>query len=117
MAIITDSTPLEEPKDPDRCNVMALLKLVAEGDEADEWQQRYRQGGTGYGQAKRRLVELLVETFAPYRKRRKELEGDPNYIEQVLADGAKRARAVARETIQQVREATGITYDAGKSSR
>lgn len=111
MSIVTDSTPLEEPKDPDKCNVMALLRLVAGPDETAEWEQRYRQGGVGYGHAKKRLVELLIETFRPYRHKRSELENDPGYVEKVLQDGARRARAVARETMTQVRAATGITYE------
>lgn len=108
MAIVTDSTPLEEPKDPEKCNVMALLRLAADENETAEWEQRYRQGGTGYGHTKKRLIELLVETFRPFRKRREELEKDRAHVEQVLTDGAERARAIARQTMVQVREATGI---------
>jgi len=111
MSIVTDSTPLEDAKDPDKCNVMALLRLVADPQETAEWEQRYRAGGTGYGQAKKRLAELLIEHFRPYRQRREELEKDPAYVEQVLQDGARRARAVAQETMGDVRAAAGITYD------
>ncbi|NLX05608.1 MAG: tryptophan--tRNA ligase [Phycisphaerae bacterium] len=110
MSIVTDSTPLEEPKDPDRCNVMALLRLVADPSERTEWEQRYRQGGTGYGHAKKRLIELLVEYFQPYREKRAELEKDPAYVESVLQDGARRARALAEPTLREVREATGMQY-------
>ncbi len=68
MRIVTDSTPMEDPKDPDACNVFAMLKLVASADELKEWEQKYRTGGMGYGTAKKRLVELLHEYFGPYRQ-------------------------------------------------
>ncbi|MFA5865809.1 MAG: tryptophan--tRNA ligase [Phycisphaerae bacterium] len=112
MAIVTDSTPLESPKDPSKCNVMAILRLVASAQETVEWEERYRKGGVGYGHSKKRLVELLTEYFQPYRAKRKELEQNPAYVEKVLLDGAKRARAIAQKTMDEVRYATGITYDA-----
>ena len=108
MSIVTDSTPVEEAKDPDKCNVMALLRLVAEADEVADWENKYRQGGTGYGTVKKRLAELLVEYFRPYRQKRAELEDDVSYVKDVLADGAARARAAASETITKVRQAVGI---------
>lgn len=110
MSIVTDSTPLEDPKDPDTCNVIALLRLAADPQETADWEQRYRQGGTGYGHAKKRLAELLVEYFAPLRRRRAELQAQPDYVEQVLQDGVNRARAVARETLDQVRDAIGVKH-------
>ena len=63
MRIVTDSTPVEKPKDPDKCNVFSLLKLVAGPDELKEWDARYRMGGTGYSEAKKRLAELLNRIF------------------------------------------------------
>jgi tryptophanyl-tRNA synthetase len=109
MRIVTDSTPVEDPKDPDKCNVFALLKLFADEDELSQWQDRYRSGGMGYGEVKKRLAELLIEHFAPYRQKRAELENDPAHIEKVLADGAQRAGEVARATMQKVRKAVGLT--------
>ena len=108
MRIKTDSTPVEDPKDPDKCNVYALLKLVASKDELAEWQQKYRSGGTGYGTVKKRVVELLIEYFKPYRQKRAELENNIDFVEKVLADGAKRAHAVARATLNRVRQAVGL---------
>ncbi|MHC4211785.1 MAG: tryptophan--tRNA ligase, partial [Planctomycetota bacterium] len=107
MRIVTDSTPVEDPKDPDKCNVFALLKLFADEDELSQWQDRYRSGGMGYGEVKKRLAELLIEYFAPYRQKRAELENDIGYVKNVLADGAKRAKAVAAETLAKVRKAVG----------
>lgn len=108
MKIVTDSTPVEEPKDPDKCNVFALLKLVAEPEELAEWDQKYRAGGTGYGAAKKRLAELLIEYFKPYRQKRAELADNLDYVEQVLKAGAERAGAVARQTLSRVRRAVGL---------
>ena len=108
MGIKTDSTPVEDPKDPERCNVFALLRLMAEPEEADDWEQRYRQGGTGYGQAKQRLFELVLEVLGLARKRYEELAAHPDQVERVLADGAQRARAVAAGTMRDVRKACGL---------
>ncbi|MHC4147779.1 MAG: hypothetical protein ACYSUD_23855 [Planctomycetota bacterium] len=89
MKIVTDSVPVEEPKDPDKCNVFALLKLVASPDELGEWDSKYRSGGMGYGQAKKRLAELVLDYFKPYRQKRDELEGNIDYVREVLAGGAQ----------------------------
>jgi tryptophanyl-tRNA synthetase len=108
MKIVTDSTPLEEPKDPDKCNVFALLKLVASSEELAEWENNYRSGGMGYGQAKKRLAELMIDYFKPYRQKRAELENNIDYVKKVLAHGAERAKAVARETLEKARRAVGL---------
>ena len=108
MKIVTDSTPVEEPKDPDKCNVFALLKLAASEEELSEWENRYRSGGMGYGEAKKRLAELIIELFKPFRQRRTELENDIGYVREVLAKGAERARAVASETLKNARYAVGL---------
>jgi tryptophanyl-tRNA synthetase len=108
MRIVTDSTPVEAPKDPDKCNVFALLKLVAPSEELSEWEGRYRGGGMGYGEAKKRLVELMIEYFKPYRQRRAELESRLDDVKKLLADGAERARAVAGPTLQKARQAVGL---------
>jgi tryptophanyl-tRNA synthetase len=108
MRIVTDSTPVEDPKNPEKCNVFALLKLVASEAELSDWENRYRTGGMGYSEAKKRLAELLIEYFAPYRQKRMELEKNPDYVREVLAKGAQRARAVAVQTIAEVRKAVGL---------
>ena len=108
MAIVTDSTPVEEPKEPETSTPYLLLKLMATADETAEWAVRYRTGGMGYGEVKQRLYELIEETFAPFRERRRELENDPEYVEEVLADGGRRARATAHAVMRDVREATGL---------
>ena len=108
MRIVTDSTPVDEAKDPEKCNVFAMLRLVAEKDELKMWEEKYRTGPMGYGEAKKRLAELMVEYFAPYRQKRAELENDIGYVEGVLKNGAERARAVASETLGRVRKAVGV---------
>ncbi len=112
MKIVTDSTPVEEPKDPERCNVFALLRLVASPDELAEWEGRYRNGGTGYGQAKKRLAELMIEFFRPFRQKRAELENDIGSVENVLAEGAARAKTVAARTLARARKAVGFAARA-----
>ena len=107
MRIVTDSTPVEEPKDPEKCNVFALLKLAASPEELAEWDNKYRSGGMGYGQAKKRLAELLLDLFKPFRQKRAELESNIDYAKKVLAEGAERARAVARPTLEKARQAVG----------
>jgi tryptophanyl-tRNA synthetase len=108
MRIVTDSTPVEEPKDPDKCNVFALLNLVAPPEELAEWENRYRRGGMGYSEAKKRLAELLIDYFKPFREKRAELENNIGYVKEVLANGAGRARAVAAKTLADVRKAVGL---------
>jgi len=108
MRIVTDSTPVEQPKDPDKCNVFALLKLVAPPEKLAEWENKYRSGGMGYSEAKKHLAELMIDYFKPFRQKRAELENNVDYVKQVLADGAARAKAVARETLAQARKAVGL---------
>ena len=108
MKIVTDSTPLEQPKDPDKCNIFALLKLVASPDELTEWENKYQSGGMGYGQAKKRLAELMTEYFKPFRQKRTELENNIDYVKEVLSKGAERAKAVAQETLEKARQAAGL---------
>ncbi|MBN2210133.1 MAG: tryptophan--tRNA ligase [Sedimentisphaerales bacterium] len=108
MRIQTDSTPVEQPKDPDKCILFALLTLVASEEELAEWRERYTQGGMGYGEVKKRLVELLNELLDPFRARYEELVKDPDYVEDVLRSGGQKARAIGQELMEKVRSATGI---------
>ena len=108
MKIVTDSTPVEAPKNPEQDNVFALLKLFATPEELAEWDRRYRAGGMGYGEAKKRLAELMIEYFKPYRQRRAELENNPEAVDALLRKGAQRARAVASQTVLAARKAVGL---------
>jgi tryptophanyl-tRNA synthetase len=108
LSIMTDSALVEAAKDPDACNVMALLRLCAESDEISEWENDYRRGGVGYGQVKQRLFELLDSWLGPARERREELAARPDEVEDILATSAASARRVAQETMADVRDACGI---------
>jgi len=108
MQIVTDSTPLEAPKNPEQCNVFALLKLFASAEESEQIAQKYRAGGYGYGHAKTRLAELINEQFAAAREKYARLEKDRDYVRDVLREGSRKARQVAEATMQRVRQAAGI---------
>jgi tryptophanyl-tRNA synthetase len=108
MRVVTDSTPLDQPKDPSRCNVFALYKLFATDEELRALEDRYRQGGFGYGEAKKLLHAKLHDYFAPFRRKREELARDMGYVEGILRDGAERARAEAGKTLTAARRAIGL---------
>ncbi|MHC4075691.1 MAG: tryptophan--tRNA ligase, partial [Planctomycetota bacterium] len=108
MRIVTDSTPIDKPKDPEKCSVFALLKLVASPDELAQWESRYHSGGMGYSEAKKRLAELMIDYFKPFRQKRTKLENNIDDVKKILANGADRAKAVAAETLAQARKAVGL---------
>ncbi|HEV2733513.1 MAG TPA: tryptophan--tRNA ligase [Longimicrobiaceae bacterium] len=108
MSVVTDSTPLEDPKPTEGSNVIALYKLFAGADEVRRMEDEFRAGGTGYGDFKKRLFEAVMEHFGPMRARRAELERNPDYVDEVLRDGADRAREVATATMDRVRLAIGL---------
>jgi tryptophanyl-tRNA synthetase len=108
MGIKTDSTPLGQPLDPDKCNVFALHSLFASDEEKAALAAEYRGGKIGYGQAKKALKAKIDTYFGPFREKRKQLASQAGYVEDVLRDGAQRARAEAQQTMALVREAVGI---------
>jgi tryptophanyl-tRNA synthetase len=108
MGIKTDSTPLGQPLNPETCNVFALYRLFASEAERSSMAADYRAGKIGYGGAKKLLRAKIDEYFGPARERRKKLAADPNYVEDVLRQGARRARAEAQQTMALVREAAGM---------
>lgn len=108
MSIVTDSTPVEAPKNPDSSSIIQLYSLVASESDVAEMRQAFSNGGTGYGDFKKQLFVKLWEYFAPLRARRAEILAQPNYIDDVLARGAERANAVADRVMQRVRAAVGL---------
>jgi len=108
MSIVTDSKPLDEPKDPESCNVFSLIKLVAEEEEQKQIAQQYRDGGYGYGHAKQDLLALIQDYFAEARAKRKELEQRPDYVRDVLRHGAEQARERVEPIMERVRDLTGL---------
>jgi tryptophanyl-tRNA synthetase len=110
MKIVTESTPVEDPKDPDTCNVFSIYKLFADDNMLSNMKEKYLKGGTGYGQVKNELLELLIEYFRPYRENRKQFENDHGEVYRILKTGADKARAVASITLKRVKDAVGINY-------
>ena len=108
-SIVTDSSTVAEPKNPDTCTVFALYSLFASNEEKASMAERYRAGGMGYGEAKKQLYEKIEAYFKQARQRRRELAQDLVNVESVLEDGARRARAVAQKTMARVREAVGLS--------
>lgn len=108
MSIPTDSTPMEDPKDPDKCNIFALFKLFSNEQQVADLAAKYRAGNFGYGHAKQALFEAYMDYFAPMRRRCEELEKEPGYIDEVLRKGAEKANAVAAQTMDEVYRAVGL---------
>jgi tryptophanyl-tRNA synthetase len=108
MGIVTDSTPLEAPKDPEGSYLVELYRLFASPQEVAEMEASFRAGGTGYGHYKQQLFETVWTFFAPMRQRREQLLADPGRVDEILRRGADRASAVARNTMDRVRTAVGL---------
>ncbi len=108
MAIKTDSTPVEAPKDPEKCSLFTLYKLFASADQQAALAARYRAGGMGYGEAKQALFEIAWEHFAAARERREKLAADPATIEDILRAGGVRARQKGAEVLERARVACGL---------
>ena len=108
MSIKTDSTPMEAPKDPDACSVFELYKLFATPAEQSALADRYRAGGMGYGEAKETLYQSAMSHFAGAFERRIQLEASPDVVEDILREGAHKARAKAKEVVERVRSACGL---------
>ncbi len=108
MNIVTDFKGLEEPKEPDTCNVVALYKLFATPEEVAEMEARYRAGNYGYGHAKQALFEKMWAFFEPMRARRAELDANLDFVHELLRKNGERARAEAAKTLDRVRRAVGL---------
>jgi tryptophanyl-tRNA synthetase len=108
MSIVTDSTPVDAPKDPETSTIFKLYSLIASKDEIAGMREEFLKSGTGYGDFKKQLFEKLWEYFGPMRKRREEILGHKSYIDDVLVSGAKRANEIADQVMQRVRRAVGL---------
>jgi tryptophanyl-tRNA synthetase len=108
MSIVTDSTPVADPKDHQKCNVYTLYSLFASEEEKKQLAEKYQAGGMGYGEAKKSLLAKINTYFESARIKRKELAANPGVVEEILRDGARKARAEARATIDLVRDAVGM---------
>ena len=108
MGIVTDSTPMEEPKEPEGNSVYEMYKLFATPEEVSEMAASFRAGNYGYGHAKKALLAAYKRMFDPFKARRDELEKDPDALEDILREGAKKARAAAAPVMEKVRRAVGL---------
>jgi tryptophanyl-tRNA synthetase len=106
--IVTDSAPVEAPKNPEDGSLFALLKLFAPVEELAEVEERYRKGGIGYGEMKNRLADAIIQRFAHAREQRAEWVAHPDRIAELRAEGATRARASARKVLDRARAACGL---------
>lgn len=107
MNIVTDSTPLEEPKNPDN-NITKLYSLFATEEEVNTLKEKFLAGNFGYGHAKTELFDKFMDYFAPFQKKREELLQNMDYVNEILKKGALKAREIATKKVDEVRDAVGI---------
>ncbi len=108
MRIVTNSQTVDEPKDPDQCNVFALYKLFANEDEQKIMRERYQAGGMGWGDAKGALYEKMNEVIKPMREKYDELMKNPKEIDRILDEGSERVRPRAIRKLEKLRKAVGV---------
>ncbi|MFA4891331.1 MAG: tryptophan--tRNA ligase [Candidatus Gracilibacteria bacterium] len=108
MGIKTDSTPLEKPKDPKSCIVFTLYSLLATPKETSSLAAKYKRGGFGYGDAKKLLLQKILDHFGPARKRFTELDKNPKIVQNILLQGNAKAKKIAGKTLEEVKRKTGL---------
>jgi len=114
MRIVTDSRPMEEPKDPEGDHLFQLYSLLAADAQREEMAAVYRRGGFGYGEVKKALADLAGEYFAEARSRRQDLEAHPDRVREILGDGAARARRKAAEVLRRAELACGVMVPSAR---
>ena len=107
MGIVTDSTPLEEPKNPDN-NITKLYSLLVTEAEVEEMKRKFSEGNYGYGHAKNELFEKFIDYFNPFIEKREKLEKNIDYVYDVLKEGAFKARSIAQKKMEEVRSTVGL---------
>lgn len=110
MRIVTDPTPVEEPKNPDNCNVFQIFRLFLNEEEQQQLRQRYEAGGMGYGEVKQELFETVRDYFIPFTERRNEILADKEQLHKTLALGAEKAHYAAAKVVRKVRKKSGLAY-------
>ncbi|MEA3304651.1 MAG: tryptophan--tRNA ligase, partial [Patescibacteria group bacterium] len=108
MGIVTDSIPVEDPKDPETCNVFAIYKLMASLEEQEALTAKYKAGGMGYGEAKKILLEKFHEYFGPIREKKKYYEGHKEEVGKLLADSQTRIDREVYKLMNKVRRKVGV---------
>lgn len=116
MRIVTDSRPMEQPKDPETDHLFQLYSLFASADEKAEMDALYRKGGFGYGHVKKALADVAERYFAEPRARRAELAAHPERVREILGDGAQRARRKAGDVLRRAQEASGLRLPSGAAA-
>jgi tryptophanyl-tRNA synthetase len=111
MGIVTDSSPIEEPKNPQSCNLFAIYKLFANNDQVKELDYRYRNKPLKYSDVKKELFGIIWEYFAKAREERKKYENSPGDVVNILKKGAGKSRDLANATLKQIRNAVGLNYN------
>ena len=107
MAIQTDSTPIEDPKNFKSCNVYKILKLIADNKSVTKMEQNYSKGGYGYGHAKKELLEYILSHFSKERDRFNYYMSNKDELDKVLNEGAQKANSVASKVLNRVRNKLG----------
>lgn len=110
MRIVTAPIPVEDPKNPDDCNVYKIFKLFNTKEQDQALRQRYEAGGLGFGEVKQELFETIRDFFAPYAEKREALMADKDNLRKILELGRDKARYTANKTLRKVRKKTGLTY-------
>ena len=108
MSIKTDSLSVESPKNPDTCNVFKLYSLIGKEEDVKQMKEKYKNGGYGYGEAKKELFELIIQTFSAQREKYNYLMDNKNEMDQILNEGSKKAKKVADQVIKRVKSKLGI---------
>jgi len=108
MKIVSDSSSVEDPKDPDSSHIYTLYKLFASSEQSQDFANRLKAGGMGWGHAKGELFELMNETLKPIRLEHERILQDPHYLDACLAQGAQKARALASKTLKRLRSGLGL---------
>ncbi len=108
MGIVTDPTPVEAPKDPEKSTIYAVYRAFASAEKAHDMERKFLRGGYGYGEAKKELFSMLWEYFLPFRSKREQLSANLDYIDEIRKKGAAKARAIGVKTLDKVRELVGV---------
>ena len=108
MSIKTDSLSIESPKNPNECNVFKLYSLIGKEEDVKQMKEKYENGGYGYGEAKKELFELIIQTYSAQREKYNYLMDNKNEMDQILREGSKKAKKVADQVIKRVKSKLGI---------
>ena len=108
MSIKTDSLSIESPKNPNECNVFKLYSLIGKEENVKQMKEKYKNGGYGYGEAKKELFELIIQTYSAQREKYNYLMDNKNEMDQILREGSKKAKKVADQVIKRVKSKLGI---------